>query len=232
MHFRLSDSVRAFLPALALAFCHGCGGGGDSTAQGPSQTPSPAAPSPTPALGNQAPTISGDATATAQVGAVYEFQPAAIDPDGDRLTFTATNLPPWLTFDPASGKISGTPTAADLGEYEDITITVADAARQAATQPFSITVVPAMNGVTAVATLQWEAPPSKCDGSPLDDLAGYRIVYGRNADDLDRSIFVNDPARTSYEFSTLSEGIWYFAVIAVNANGLEGPPSTAAMKSI
>jgi hypothetical protein len=234
MHFRLSDSVRAFLPALALAFCHGCGGGGgDSTAsQAPSPAPGAPAPAPTPTVGNQAPTISGSATATAQVGTAYVFQPAASDPDGDRLTFSATNLPPWASFDATSGKIAGTPDASDLGEYEDITITVADASRQAAIQPFSITVVPAPNGVAGVASLQWEAPPSKCDGSPLDDLAGYRIVYGRNADDLDHSIFVNDPSRTSYDFSTLAEGIWYFAVIAVNANGLEGPPSTAAMKSI
>jgi hypothetical protein len=231
MHFRLSDSVRAFLPALALAFCHGCGGGGGgSTAHAPSPNPQPGAPAPT--VGNQAPTISGDATATAQVGALYEYQPAASDPDGDRLTFSATNLPPWATFDTSTGKIRGTPAATDLGEYEGITITVADAARQAATQPFSITVVAAPNGPTGVAELQWEKPPSKCDGSPLDDLAGYRIVYGRNAEDLDHSIFLSDPSTTSYAFSTLSEGIWYFAVIAVNANGLEGPPSTAAMKSI
>ena len=80
--------------------------------------------------------------------------------------------------------------------------------------------------------MQWEQPPSKVDGSPLDDLAGYRIVYGRNADDLDHSVFIDDPAQTSYEFTTLEAGIWYFAVIAVNANGLEGPPTIAAMKSI
>ena len=72
----------------------------------------------------------------------------------------------------------------------------------------------------------------KVDGSPLDDLAGYRIVYGRNAEDMDQSVFINDPSQTSFEFTTLEEGIWYFAVIAVNANGLEGPPTTPAMKSI
>ena len=40
------------------------------------------------------------------------------------------------------------------------------------------------------------------------------------------------PPQTAYAFSTLDDGIWYFAVIAVNASGLEGPPTTAAMKSI
>jgi hypothetical protein len=83
-----------------------------------------------------------------------------------------------------------------------------------------------------VASLRWEVPPSKLDGSPLDDLAGYRIRYGRNSDDLDKSVFISDPAVTSYEFNSLPSGIWYFAVVAVNAGGLEGPPTTTTMKSI
>ena len=66
----------------------------------------------------------------------------------------------------------------------------------------------------------------------LDDLAGYRISYGRDAEVLDHSIFINDPAQTSYEFSTLDSGVWYFAVIAVNASGLEGPPTVPVRKTI
>ena len=85
---------------------------------------------------------------------------------------------------------------------------------------------------SGVASLQWERPPSKVDGSPLDDLAGYRILYGRSTDDLDRSVLISDPARISYEFSSLASGIWYFAVVAVNSGGLEGPPTTVASKSI
>ena len=83
-----------------------------------------------------------------------------------------------------------------------------------------------------VASLTWELPPSKVDGSPLDDLAGYRILYGRHSDDLDQSVFVGDAAATSWEIDSLGEGLWYFAVIAVNASGLEGPPTTVASKSI
>jgi hypothetical protein len=224
MSFRLTDSVRAFLPAAVLAFCHGCGSGGSGTPAAGSQ-PFP----PAPTAGNQAPTISGDAGAYARVGRSYLFQPSFNDPDGDTLRFSAANLPPWASIDPTSGRITGTPEANDLGEYEDITITVADASHRSVTRPFSITV---LSPPTGMAMLQWEQPPAKVNGAPLDDLGGYRIVYGRNADDLDHSVFINDPSQTSYEFTTLEEGIWYFAVIAVNANGLEGPPTTAAMKSI
>jgi hypothetical protein len=80
--------------------------------------------------------------------------------------------------------------------------------------------------------VQWATPPSKVDGSPLDDLAGFRIAFGRTAEDLDDSVFIEDPVATSYQFDNLEDGIWYFTVIAVNASGLEGPPSIAVMKSI
>ncbi len=226
MHFRPTDSVRAFLPLAALAFCHaGCGGGGGSGSSVASQ----ASPDPAPVATNHAPTISGDATAYARVGRNYVYQPTFNDPDGDSLSFSASNLPPWASLDAKSGRITGTPAGNDLGEYEDITITVADASHRAVTRPFSITV---LTSATGVASLQWEQPAAKVSGAPLDDLAGYRIVYGRDANDLDHSVLINDPAQTSFEFTELDEGIWYFAVIAVNVNGLEGPPTTAAMKSI
>ena len=226
MQNRLSNSVRAFLPLAVLAFCHGCGGGGSGSG---TQSAGGTSPPETPLASNHAPTITADTNAYARVGATFEYLPTSHDSDGDRLTFTAENLPPWASIDSKSGKISGMPGPSDVGAYEEITILVADAGHRISTPPFSITV---LGPATGLATLHWELPPAKVDGSPLDDLAGYRIVYGRRADDLDNSVFISDPSQTSFEFTTLTEGIWYFAVIAVNANGLEGPPTTPAMKSI
>lgn len=245
MRRRTRDLVRACLPVLALALGPGCGGGGSgggANSQGAAPAPAPApapipaptptptpAPTPAPPGSNQAPTISGSGAASAPVGVPYEFQPTAADPDGDTLTFSAENLPPWATIDPGSGKLTGTPQASDVGEYESIMIVVADAAHQAATSPFNITVTSASNGVT---TLQWEKSTSRVDGAPLDDLAGYRIVYGRDAAELDHSVYIADPEQTTYEFEVLEAGTWYFAVIGVSANGLEGPPTAVATKSI
>ncbi|MEO8062080.1 MAG: putative Ig domain-containing protein [Pseudomonadota bacterium] len=226
MQFFARNGVRAFLPAVALAFCHGGCGGGDAGSVAAAQAGSPASPT---TVENRAPSISGDAAAYARVGAPYEFAPMAHDADGDSLTFSATNLPPWATLDKNSGRIAGTPATDDVGAYESIVISVADATHTAKTSAFEITVLSASTGV---ASLQWEIPGSKLDGSPLDNLAGYHILYGRSADDLDHSVFVEGSSVTTYEISALDPGIWYFAVAAVNANGLEGPPTTAAMKSI
>jgi hypothetical protein len=185
-----------------------------------------------PAISNNAPpTIVIAAVEDAQVGATFDYQPVAQDPESDTLRFTAVNLPTWASLDSTSGRISGTPGSNDAGLYESISITVADATHKVVTAPFSITVNPALGG-TGVASLQWETPPSKVSGEPLDDLAGYRILYGRSSSDLDHSVLITDPANTSFQVSSLTPGVWYFAVVAFSSNGLEGPPTTLATKSI
>jgi hypothetical protein len=227
MGFLQRDSVRAFLPAVALAFCHGCGGAASEVAG--TQGSASGVVAGTSVSANRAPTISVAAGQVAQVGVAYEVQPVSDDADGDALTFSADNLPPWATFDASSGRIIGTPSASDIGAYEAVSVTVADATHHTASQPFDITVVGAANGM---ARLRWEKPPTKLDGSPLDDLAGYRIAYGHDAADLDESVYLDDPEQRTYDFATLGNGVWYFEVIAVSASGLEGPPSTSATKSI
>ena len=221
MHFPKFNFVRVSLSVLALALaCWFVSG----DAANEHQTTSPAPQADT-AL---APTIVVAAEMQARVGVEFEFLPAVTNMKGAP-TFSAENLPPWASLDPATGRVMGTPETADIGQYESITIVVADGAQRVTTRPFNITVVGTGSGV---AMLQWRAPPSKLDGSPLDDLAGYRISYGRDAEALDHSILVNDPTQTTYEFSTLDSGVWYFAVIAVNANGLEGPPTVPVRKTI
>jgi hypothetical protein len=218
-----------------MAVCNGCGGGGGGggTTAGTQNDAPPSVAVPAPATVNRAPTITTESTALARVGETYDYQPVATDPDGDTLRFTANNLPPWASMDPNTGRITGTPGENDLGEYESITIVVADASGRTESDPFTITVIADLASAgTGIASLRWETPPSKVDGSPLDDLAGYRILYGRTADELDRSVLISNPATTSYEFATLAPGIWYFAVVAVNAGGLEGPATTPAQKSI
>ena len=44
------------------------------------------------------------------------------------------------------------------------------------------------------ATLEWKQPTVNADGSPLYDLAGYVIRYGKAADALDQSLRIGDQA--------------------------------------
>ena len=56
----------------------------------------------------------------------YNFQPKASDPDGNTLTFSIQNKPSWLVFNTTTGKLSGTPSSADVGTYSNIVISVSD----------------------------------------------------------------------------------------------------------
>jgi hypothetical protein len=234
MRPKVRDFVRAFLPLVPLAMCPGCGESGSQDPQvaqvapAPSTPVSPVNPVSAPA-NNRAPTIDGAANNVAQVGSEYVFQPDWSDADDDTLTFTAANLPPWAELDRATGRITGRPRQGDVGSYEGISITVADASHHTTTRDFSIMVVGASSGV---ANLRWPTPVSKVDGSVLDDLAGFRILYGHDPEDLDHSVFIADPNAQSYEFATLDAGTWYFEIIAVNAGGEEGPATMPAMKII
>jgi len=247
--------LRALLPLTPLCLCQSYGGSSASvTAAAPTAVAVPAtfrpATSNTAISNNAPPAIATASVADAQVGARFDYLPAAQDPESDTLRFTAVNLPTWASLDPTSGLISGTPGPNDAGLYESISITVTDGTHVVATAPFSITVNPALDvnptlepvdpaqelaaqeSGSGVALLQWEVPQTKVSGEPLDDLAGYRILYGRSSSDLDQSVLIPDPATTSYRFTSLTSGIWYFAVVAVSSNGLEGPPTTLASKSI
>jgi hypothetical protein len=60
----------------------------------------------------------------------------------DTLTLSMTNKPAWASFDLQTGELSGTPVDADVGIYNDISITVTDNhGASAATLLFDIEVV-------------------------------------------------------------------------------------------
>jgi hypothetical protein len=80
---------------------------------------------------------------------------------------------------------------------------------------------PAANGT---ATLRWSEPTSNTNGTPLTDLAGYRIYYGTDAKNLDGTIALNGAQDTSYKMS-LATGTWYFAIKSVTENGAESAMS-------
>jgi hypothetical protein len=67
---------------------------------------------------NAVPTISSADTDTASIGTLFTYTLTASDADGDAITFQASLLPTWLTFDAASGELTGTPTATDAVDYQ------------------------------------------------------------------------------------------------------------------
>jgi hypothetical protein len=178
---------------------------------------------------NAAPQISGSPPAAVIAGSEYRFLPQASDADGDSLSFEISNLPGWAEFEPASGRVLGTPGAGDLGVYGNITITVSDGTDSATLGPFSI-------GVEAVtlgsATLSWLPPTANTDGTALTDLSGYRIYWGSSPGNYPNSVTVDNPGLSSYVIENLTPGTWEFVTTAINADGVESDFSNAASKTI
>jgi hypothetical protein len=197
------------LPAFDLAVQGGGGGGG----------------------ANAAPTISGTPAASVIAGNAYEFTPQAVDPEGQPLTFTVTGRPAWATFDAATGRLSGTPSASDVGTYSGIVITVSDGAASASLAGFSIAVQAVQVG-TGSATIAWTPPTSNTDNSPLTNLAGYRIYYGTSSGNLTQVLNLPNPGISSGVVENLAAGTWYFAVTSYNASNVESERSNVTSKTI
>jgi hypothetical protein len=84
---------------------------------------------------------------------------------------------------------------------------------------------------TGQATVKWAPPTERVDGTVLDAVGGFRIYYGRDPENMERSIDV-DSEVTEYQIDDLEQGDWYFAVSASSEEGLESAPSPAVKKSI
>ena len=82
------------------------------------------------------------------------------------------------------------------------------------------------------ATISWEAPTTNTDGTPLTDLAGYRIYYGSSPDKLGHSVQIKTIGLQTYVIDDLQSGTWYFAVMAVASDGSESKLSDIVSKTI
>jgi hypothetical protein len=178
---------------------------------------------------NTAPVITGAPPSEATIGQLYSFTPAATDKDGQKLSFSISGRPAWASFDSVTGKLSGTPGTSSVGTTSGIVISVSDGQASSSLGPFSITVG---SGTPGSATLSWVPPKENVDGTPLTNLAGYRIAYGQSATSLGLSLDIPNPAITTAMIENLARGTWYFAVKAYTTAAVESDLSNLAQKTV
>lgn len=225
---RLATRILAVTLAMSLA---GCFWEEEKVAQEATDGSGSVTPPPTtnPSPTNRAPTISGTPATTAKISIAYGFQPIASDPDGDRLTFEIRSKPDWATFDTSTGRLGGIPPEGSTGTFTGVEIIVSDGRTTASLAPFSINVVEPIIGS---AELAWQPPTENEDGTPLADLSGYVIRYGKTAGALDQSVRITNPGTTMYVVDNLIEGTWYFSLSSVNSSGIESRPTGYVSKTI
>ncbi|MEM6710405.1 MAG: putative Ig domain-containing protein [Pseudomonadota bacterium] len=178
---------------------------------------------------NTAPVISGSAPTEVNANEAYSFTPTATDADGDSLSFSVSGLPAWASFNSGTGEVSGTPGDADVGVYTGIVISVSDGVAESSLPAFGITV----NAVSlGSATLTWTPPTLNDDGSPLMDLAGYRLYWGTQPGVYTDSVTINDPGISTFVVENLTPGTYEFVSTAFNASGVESRYSNTATKIV
>jgi hypothetical protein len=173
--------------------------------------------------------ISGTPPTSVVVGAPYSFTPSTADPGSAKLTFSIQNAPSWATFNAATGDLSGTPAAGDVGSDSNISISVSDGTTNASLPAFAIAVVQSANGS---ASLQWVAPTDNTNGSPLTNLAGFRIYYGTSASTMTQTAQIANPTINTYLLSNLTPATWFFEVVAYTTANVESSASAVASKTI
>lgn len=201
-----------------LGGCLTSGGSGDDASGFLPDTP-----------GNDAPIINGNPDTAVMINQLYEFEPTVQDPDGDTLTFDIENKPDWAIFESAVGRLWGQPTLGDVGTYENIVVTVTDGEKSDALPAFSVTVTDTALGSVS---LSWQPPTENEDGTPVTDLSGYKIYYGKSSGLYDNEVDIGDPDMTNYVVDNLLPDTYYFAATAYNESGVESSYSGEAVRSV
>lgn len=159
---------------------------------------------------NRAPTISGTPDTTVRAGSAYSFVPQASDPDTRRLTFYIWNKPAWAVFNSRSGRLTGTPSAADAGTYSDISIRVSDGRSWAALSPFSIVVTGSAG------------PPDPNRGPSIAGSPGTSVQAGGN---YSFAPSASDPDGDPLQFMISNAPSW--AGFSATTGALTGTPTLA-----
>lgn len=128
-----------------------------------------------------------------------------------------------------TGRISGTPSTDDMGAHLNIQLGVTDGQSSASLAPYGIWVVATALGA---ATLSWLPPTERADGTPLINLAGYKVYWSMTPDEFPNSVTISNPGLTSYMIEQLTPTTWYFTATAFDSEGFESRYSNIASKVI
>ena len=80
------------------------------------------------------------------------------------------------------------------------------------------------------ATLVWSAPTTNTDGTPLTDLAGYKVHYGTTHGSYPNTITIGNV--TSYSINNLTSGTYYFSLTSYDTSGMESGYSNEVSKVV
>lgn len=168
----------------------------------------------------------GSLPAHAQTAPTFTFGVSGTSTDGKTIVPTVT----WSTT-PAATSCAATATPAKT-DWTGNKAAAGTAALTAVAATTSFQLLCNWPGNTT-AIVTWAPPTTNTDGSPLTDLAGFRVQWGQQSGDqnMDQTVYLSNPALRTWTSPALSPtGQWFFGVKAFNSLGLESALSNIASK--
>ena len=113
-------------------------------------------------------------------------------------------------------------------------VTTSDSIVSSASASSSSESVSSGDEATGSFTLNWTAPATRSDGSPLSlaDIDGYRIYYGDSQGYYPNSVDVNDGSLQSVIVDNVPVGSYYVVMTTYDVNGLESSYSSVVAKNV
>ncbi len=118
--------------------------------------------------------------------------------------------------------VSGSETVGPIDASTTFTLSCSNAAENAVAM---VTV-----DLSGSLSVSWSAPTENVDGTPLDDLNGYRVYYGDFSGSYVGSEDVADSLATTANL-TLAAGDYYVAMTAIDIDGNESDFSNEVFKT-
>jgi len=162
---------------------------------------------------NDPPEITSSPDLIADEDVLYSYTVVATDPDlADVLTYTATTLPSWLTLDPTTHELSGTPKDGDVGDHP-VVIEVTDGLATDE-QSFTITVnnindVPVISGQREMATDE--------DNGFILSLSDLTVVDGDNSEG-ELTLVIENGINYTYAGTVVTPAENYNGLLIVNVH--------------
>ncbi len=181
------------------------------------------------AVANSAPTAPTIPNQTATAGSAWSYVvPAFADPNGDTLTYTASGLPSWMSFNAGTRTLSG--AAAPVGSWT-ITVTAKDTSGAAVGKSFIVT-TPNVAPVVAAAIGNRNANRNQAwsfqiPANTFSDANGDSLSYSVGT--LPAGISFNASTRT---FSGTPTALGNYTVTVTVADGNGGTRSTSFVLSV
>jgi hypothetical protein len=186
-----------------------------------------------PVVENTPPKVAGSPATSVIARNSYSFEPGARDTEGDVLIFGIVNKPAWASFDASTGRLKGVPAKGDVGDYENIVISVSDGAETVSLAAFNIQVQPGFEA-TGRLELSWLAPSTRTDGAPLSlsDIDGYRLYYGKKKGDYILGADIKDGTAQTATVTGVPVGKYYVVMTTYDTNGVESGYSQSVIKNV